>query len=69
MHRLLLTSVAFVVMAGIALGQPARGRGGFGVPQVGTMLPDVSAFNDQGKTFSTRDLKGNYAVLVFGCLT
>ncbi|MDA1017339.1 MAG: hypothetical protein O3A00_23140 [Planctomycetota bacterium] len=69
MHRLLLTSVAFGTIVGIAFGQPGQSRGGFGVPKSGTMLPAVSAFNDKGETFSTRDLKGSYSVLVFGCLT
>jgi|TARA_B100000700_G_scaffold35885_1_gene34996 cytochrome oxidase Cu insertion factor (SCO1/SenC/PrrC family) len=42
-------------------------------PQVssllGSQLPEVSVFDEQGKPFSTRQLSGKYTVLVFGCLT
>lgn len=52
-------------------GGPQRGgdSGGAGLPAVGTMLPEVSAFDEQGEKFSTSTLKGSYTVLVFGCLT
>jgi hypothetical protein len=54
-------------------GGPSRGdsagRGGGQVPAVGTMLPIVSAFDEQGEKFSTSSLRGSYTVLVFGCLT
>ena len=42
---------------------------GFGLPEVGSMLPDVSVFDDDGNAFSTKSLRGHYSVLVFGCLT
>ncbi len=35
----------------------------------GTLLPVIDVFDDQGKTISTASLRGNYNVLVFGCLT
>jgi hypothetical protein len=44
-------------------------RGGGSVPEPGTMLPTVIAFDEQGETFSTASLRGSYTVLVFGCLT
>ena len=53
-----------------AAAQPAqRERGGFGIPSVGTMLPDVAVFDDQGREFSTKVLREHHSVLVFGCLT
>lgn len=48
-------------------GDAAFGGGAF--PAVGSVLPDVSAFDEQGKPFSTKSLRGSYTVLVFGCLT
>jgi cytochrome oxidase Cu insertion factor (SCO1/SenC/PrrC family) len=52
-------------------GGPSRGgdSSGGGLPAVGTKLPDVSAFDEQGEKFSTSSLRGSYTVLVFGCLT
>lgn len=38
-------------------------------PQIGDPLPDVTAFDADGNEFHLRSLKGNYTVLVFGCLT
>jgi hypothetical protein len=53
-------------------GGPSRGndsgRGG-GLLPAGTMLPTISAFDEQGEKFSTSSLRGSYTVLVFGCLT
>ena len=46
-----------------------RGPGPAQLPAVGTMLPVVKAFDDQGNEFSTASLRGSYTVLVFGCLT
>jgi cytochrome oxidase Cu insertion factor (SCO1/SenC/PrrC family) len=36
---------------------------------VGTTLPKVNVYDEQGERFSTASLKGSYTVLVFGCLT
>lgn len=44
-------------------------RGGSQTPAPGTMLPKVTAFDEQGQEFSTTSLRGSYTVLVFGCLT
>lgn len=49
-------------------GDGARGSGGR-LPEVGSMLPDVLLYDDRGEEFSTSSLRGQYSVLVFGCLT
>lgn len=46
-------------------GQPFQGSG----PAVGQSLPDLTVYDAQGKEFQLSSLKGNYSVLVFGCLT
>ena len=38
-------------------------------PPVGELLPDVSGYTADGKPVSLRGLKGEFKVLVFGCLT
>jgi len=38
-------------------------------PALGSQLPDVSVFDDEGKPLHVRDLRGKYTVIVFGCLT
>lgn len=38
-------------------------------PGVGEQLPDLRAFNAAGEAIQLGELKGNYTVLVFGCLT
>ena len=38
-------------------------------PAVGSSLPEVSAYDAGGNSFKLTKLKGNYSVLVFGCLT
>jgi cytochrome oxidase Cu insertion factor (SCO1/SenC/PrrC family) len=32
-------------------------------------LPDVVVYDEDGREFSLTELRGEYAVLVFGCLT
>ena len=47
-----------------------RGQGALsGAPGVGDSMPDVQVYLPDGTPFSTSELKGNYTVLVFGCLT
>lgn len=58
----------------IALAQPsARGqlqsRFAAKAPAIGAELPDASGFTADGEPINLRDLKGDYSVLVFGCLT
>jgi cytochrome oxidase Cu insertion factor (SCO1/SenC/PrrC family) len=38
-------------------------------PSVGEALPDVTIFDAQGQPFNLNRLKGDYSVVVFGCLT
>lgn len=38
-------------------------------PAVGDALPELTVFRPDGKPFETAELRGHYAVLVFGCLT
>lgn len=38
-------------------------------PAVGASLPDVAAYDADGRVFRLSSLKGRPAVLVFGCLT
>jgi cytochrome oxidase Cu insertion factor (SCO1/SenC/PrrC family) len=42
---------------------------GRGTPEVGDPVPDITVFDADGKKFPLRKIKGNYTVLVFGCLT
>ena len=41
----------------------------FRLPAVGTTIPDIAVYDEDGNAFSTKDLRGQYTVLVFGCLT
>ena len=67
----LLAVLLSCFLLGVVQAQPrsASGRGGFGLPEVGTTLPTVTVFDEQGKEFSTASLRGQHSVLVFGCLT
>lgn len=38
-------------------------------PAVGAALPDLKAFDAEGKEVRLGSLQGQYTVLVFGCLT
>lgn len=39
-------------------------------PKVGEQLPDLTIFDDMGSPVNIREItKGNYSVLVLGCLT
>ena len=38
-------------------------------PRVGDRIPDVSGYDEQGEPVSLADFKGNYTVLICGCLT
>ena len=37
--------------------------------KVGSLVPDVTIYDTEGKEFSLNALRGSHAVLVFGCLT
>ncbi len=50
-------------------GSTGKGRlSGSGL-EVGSALPDVTVFDSKGKELQIASLKGDYTVLVFGCLT
>ena len=71
--RSLLAAVSLAcLIAGSAQGQPSRpasrGPGGE-LPAVGSPLPVVTLYDEQGQEFSTAGLRGHHSVLVFGCLT
>ena len=55
-------AILVFLLNGVLLGQSR-------LPEVGSMLPDVTVNDEDGKEFSTESLKGHYSVLVFGCLT
>lgn len=38
-------------------------------PKVGETIPEIELLDAEGKRLTTRDLRGNTTVLVFGCLT
>ena len=46
-------------------GEVFQGSG----PALGQPLPDITVFDAEGKEFKLSSLKGDYSVLVFGCLT
>ncbi len=62
-----------LLTASLAFGQSTRDgvMQGFDrkAPAVGDQLPDLRAYNPAGEPIQLGNLKGNYTVLVFGCLT
>ena len=65
-----LTGSAYAQPGGNSRGGPGGSRGpGGNLPEVGSMVPDIMLYNDAGDEFSTTNLRGQYSVLVFGCLT
>ncbi len=50
-------------------GGPRGGSFGSSAPNVGDSLPDITVYDSEGKEFNLRRMRGNYSVLVFGCLT
>ena len=68
----------FALMGGLLVASPAAAqRGGSALqnrfeknsPGIGQTLPDITLYDEQGRPFAVRDLKGHYSVIVFGCLT
>ena len=73
-----LLVAASVLLVACGAGMTARQRGrkivderfAAAAPAVGRPAPDVAVFDASGKEHQLRALlKGNYAVLVLGCLT
>lgn len=50
-------------------GQPAQPWFEESGLKVGDPFPEISVFDPAGKPFNTRSLKGQYTVLINGCLT
>ena len=61
------TAILFAVT--LLFGSVAVAQRGGGLPRVGSELPDVVVYDENGREFSLSKLRGEYAVLVFGCLT
>ena len=49
--------------------QAMQQRFDLAAPELGSAFPDLRAYDDSGKEISLSALRGNYTVLVFGCLT
>lgn len=72
----LLAISVLSVNAASGQGRPGQSRRGGGLqgfdrnaPSVGEQLPNLKAYNAAGETIQLSELKGDYTVLVFGCLT
>jgi len=72
------TTISLLLLLAVTSTATAqRQRGGRGMaarfeqnsPKIGAQLPDVSAYDENGKKLKLRSLRGHYTVLVFGCLT
>ena len=50
-------------------GSVATAQPGGRLPAPGSPLPEVVVYDEDGREFSLTELRGEYAVLVFGCLT
>jgi hypothetical protein len=67
--------LAFVVAPSLSQAQRAGPSGDIPRflelgPKVGEQLPDLTIFDDMGNPVDIREItKGNYSVLVLGCLT
>jgi cytochrome oxidase Cu insertion factor (SCO1/SenC/PrrC family) len=70
MHKAILVgcSIAVITVSSAAFAQQPN-RNQFKLPGPGTPVPDVSVYDASGEEFSMRELRGQYTVLVFGCLT
>jgi hypothetical protein len=74
--KIVHATVVLAFVAAPTLGNAQRGPSGdmprfieMG-PKVGEQLPDLTIVNDLGQPVNIREItKGNYSVLVLGCLT
>lgn len=77
--RVVTFSVAFTFLSAMSSvnaqtarqsgGQPAQAWFDESGLKAGDPFPEVSLFDASGKPFNTRSLKGQYTVLINGCLT
>ena len=58
-------ALAMLVAPQLSLAQRAGGS----LPLVGKQLPDLTVFDENGDDFPMQQLRGEYSVIVFGCLT
>ncbi|MDG1893882.1 MAG: hypothetical protein P8J37_03135 [Fuerstiella sp.] len=61
------TAILFAIT--LLSGRVVQGQRGGGLPAPGSALPDVVVYDEDGREFSLNELRGEYTVLVFGCLT
>ena len=77
--RRVVASVLMLMATGTVWAQPPGSAGRSpgaqvterfkSAPDVGQSLPDVTLYAADGRQLSLADLKGNFSVIVFGCLT
>lgn len=67
--RVLFTITISALVAQSLCAQQRRDQFAKNLPAVGSQLPNVEIFDDRGQVLPTEELKGNYTVLVFGCMT
>ena len=65
----MLRSATLITILSLCGSAALAQRNSGSLPRVGTLLPNVSAFDEEGKQFELSELRGEYSVLVFGCLT
>jgi hypothetical protein len=66
-----LAALAMAACAGPAAGQAGREDPEFvkKAPTIGDPFPELTVYTPDGKEFHTKNLRGHYTVLAFGCLT
>ena len=64
-----VTGIAAEVTPGITLGEGAARQFAAQELTVGDQFPAIDVVDAEGNPFNTGDLKGQYTVLVGGCLT
>lgn len=75
MKRFACVTAAMIaaVFPAAALGQKEKGKNEEDFikekPAVGDMLPDLTVYTPDGREVKTSQLRGQYVVLTFGCLT
>ena len=59
-----------IICRAFAMGQGRERGSDENMPEVGSLIPDITIVDSQGGEFPLREkLKGRHAVIVFGCLT
>ena len=72
-NQLAIVCALWVIgIAQVATAQPRRSNDSRFLqdsPRVGETIPDIAAYDENGKKLKLRELKGKHTVIVFGCLT